>query len=598
MSDVRATRTRSARRLRRVVQAVVPLVAVALAGCASIPTSGPVRSGNDLPLERGDDGVPVIGQPPSPGASKSDIVDGFLASSADFRNDHAVARQYLTSTARQHWRPQDGTRIYDKATRSTSPGAEDTVTFEAREIGGIAADGGYRAAEPDGTVKSGFSLVRDGGEWRIDKLDNGLLLSSTEASDTYRPLSLYFLAPSGDTLVPDVVLLPEQTGLTTKLVARLLRGPTSDLRGAVTTAFPEGTALQVNSVPVSEGVANVELDAQALRGTDNRAREQMSAQLVWTLKQLAGIERVHVKAGGEDLAVSGVAAEQPTSRWPLYNPDELPVAVSAFVALDGKIGRYVDGRFEALRGPAGAPTPALRAPAVSLDQQRLATVSADGTTLYVGTLSPDADLKPRLSGANSDFSAPSWDRQKNLWVVDRADGRLLYLADGADTAQEVQVPALPGDLRAVVVSRDGARAALVVGTGRTARLLVGAVARQETSDTTVDGGELLSVLDMTDPLPALRGVRDVAWADATHLAVLGSVEGASLRPYLVAVDGYTWSDVEPVPGDPAVTIAAAPPLRSPDVPLLVGTVTGQLLQFTSGDSWQPVGPGTDPAYPG
>jgi hypothetical protein len=605
------------RGLPRAARVVVPLVLLSLAGCASIPTSGPVNTGRPLGLARGDDGVPVIGQPPAKGASQTDVVNGFLASSADFRNDHAVARLYLTAGARQRWRPQAGTTVYDKTTRVTTPVEGDRVTFGADEIGRIAADGGYRAARPGAPLEKSFRLVRESGQWRIAELDDGLLLSSAEADDTYRALSLYFLAPSGETLVPDVVLLPEQPGLTTKLVVRLLRGPTAELRGAVTTAFPDGTALQVNSVPVSpEGVATVSLDAGALRGTDNQTRERISAQLVWTLKQLSGIDAVHITAGGEDLAVSGVAAEQPISRWPLYNPDELPVAVSSYVALGGRIGRYVNDQFVAVRGEGGAETPRVREPAVSLDQQRLAAVSPGGRIVYVGGLTPGADLERRLSGR--DFAAPSWDRGRNLWAVDRADGRLLYLADGADEpqVQVVQVPGLaglerdegaaPGDLRpqGVSISRDGARAALVVGTGRGARLLVGAINRQETADTTVKGGELLSVLNVTEVLPSLRGVRDVAWADATHLAVLGSIQGASLRPYLLAVDGYSWSDVAPVPGADPVTIATAPPLRSADVPIVVGAAParfgqpGSILQFTSGDTWEQVGPGADPAYPG
>ena len=43
-------------------------------------------------------------------------------------------------------------------------------------------------------------------------LDDGLLLPLSEVGETYRQLSLYFLGPSGHTLVPDTVLLPERAG--------------------------------------------------------------------------------------------------------------------------------------------------------------------------------------------------------------------------------------------------------------------------------------------------------------------------------------------------------------------------------------------------
>ena len=31
---------------------------------------------------------------------------------------------------------------------------------------------------------------------------------------------------------------------------------------------------------------------------------------------------------------------------------------------------------------------------------------------------------------------------------------------------------------------------------------------------------------------------------------------------------------------------------------MVGTADGELMQFTSSGGWQPLGAGTDPAYPG
>ena len=65
----------------------------------------------------------------------------------------------------------------------------------------------------------------------------------------------------------------------------------------------------------------------------------------------------------------------------------------------------------------------------------------------------------------------------------------------------------------------------------------------------------------------------MAWADATHLEVLGSLDGATLRPYEVSVDGWRVSDIEAAPGPgQAVAIAAAPPLG--DTPLVAGTSDG------------------------
>ncbi len=578
---------------------LVAAALLVLTGCADIPTSGPVRAGGDLRLQRADEGAPPIGQPPQPGAAPADIVRGFLQSSADFQNDHEVARLYLTAAARRRWRPQEGTLIYDKVASSLVPAADDAanVTFEAAAVGAIAADGGYTRPAPGTTVRRPFRLELVDGQWRIGQLADGLLLSSIEVADTYRQVSLYYLAPSGGTLVPDPVFLPELPGLSTKLVARLLRGPTAALRPGVATAFPEGTALDVGSVPVIDGVATVRLDPAVLTA-DDTARQQMSAQLVWTLKQLPNVIAVRITVAGEALQVSGAGALQSRNDWPSFDPDRLPSSPSAYVELDGRIGRYLGAntKFGPVLGAGGATEPAVRTPAVSLDNQRLAVVSADGSRVLVGRMSEGAPLEPRVDGA--DFSAPSWDRDNGLWVVDRADGRLLYLADGAEKAQPVDVPALAGgSLQGVRMSRDAVRAALVVGSGRAGRLVLAVVHRVETADPDVTGGELISLRSVAEPLPGLRGVRDVAWADATHVAVLGSLDQASLRPYLATVDGASVADIEPLSGDaPAVSIAAVPPLG--ENPVVAATADGRLWRFTSGRGWQELGPGTAPAYPG
>jgi hypothetical protein len=590
--------------VRRLGSRLLPvLLAAALAGCATIPTSGPVRAGGDLGLQRAEDRVAPIGQPPAKGASPEDIVLGFLQSNADFVNDHEVARKYLTAAARQRWRPQAGTTVYDQvaAPLAVRPSADGTdVAVAGAEVGRIDAAGSYARSAPDRTVTRDFGLQRVDGEWRIDRLDDGLLLPLTEVGETYRQLSLYFLGPSGHTLVPDTVLLPGVPGLTTKLIDRLLRGPTASLRGSVTTAIPPGTGLEVSSVAVRGGLATVRLDSSALQADDD-AREQLSAQIVWTLKQLPEVRQVRITAGGDSPLLPGVSEEVNHDPWPTYDPDDLPATPSAYVvgppAHAGQIGRYLDGSFEPAPGGAGTGAIHLRSPAVSLDATRLAAVSTDGRTVYVGPLARDGRLEARISG--TDLSQPSWDPGKNLWVVDRATGQLWYLADGANKPREVSVASLGAAGRpvAVAVARDGARVALVVGSGRQARLRLLAVRRTETADPTVTGGVEVSLAEPRDPLPDLRSVRDVSWADATTLAVLGSRAGAPVIPYYVDTDGYDVIEGEPVP-EPLTITAASPPRQSQENPLIAGTADGRLLQFTSGSGWQPIGLGSDPAYPG
>ncbi len=575
----------------RLGAAALVVATLVLSGCAQIPTSGPVKSGGDPRLAQADNRVRSIGRPPRPGDSQTAVVEGFLASSADFRNDHAVARQYLTPTAAQLWRPQEKTVVYEPTASPPVVVDNDDLSVEYGEKGQINEDGSFTSVAPGSTVSRSFHLTKVDGEWRISALANGLLLSSSDVDDAYHRVALYFVAPSGTTVVPDLVFLPELPGLTTKVVARLLRGPAGDLRGAVTSAFPDGTALDVNAVSVSNGLATVQLN-NAARQANDETRVQMSAQLIYTLRQFPDITRVRITAGGQDLSVNG-DVEQAITSWPLYDPDYLTTnEPSAYYAHGGAIGSYGKGRFNPVRGSGGGGKPKLRTPAVSLDLQRLAAVGADGTTVYVGPMAVNATMQSRISG--NGLSQPSWDRGQNLWVVNRGTGELWYLADGAKTVQVVALPRDPTGRRltGVSVGRDGARVALIFGTGKDAILKVAAIQRIET----VDGSERVGLINIREPRLDLTDVRDVTWADATTIAVLGSVAGSGSGPFVLDPQGYRVDDIQPLPD--AITLTAAPPYAAKGPPLVAGTTSGALFQFTSAGGWTQAGAGWSPAYPG
>ena len=584
----------SRRRVPAVLAAVV--TAAALAGCAGIPTSGSVRQGRPLQLERQDVVVPFIAEGPVAGATAVQVVQGFLRASADFRGDHKVAREYLTGGAAQRWRPAAGTIVHDGgAPPGVEEGDDGTVVAQVTEVARIDPEGSFRRTPGSPDLTRTFRLEREDGEWRIAELDDGLVLSQLDVDQTFRQVSLYFLSPSRNSLVPDTVLVPELPGLTTKVVSRLLRGPTSDLRGAVLTAFPQGTQLEVQAVPVSDGVATVSLD-DAVLSADPDAREQMSAQIVWTLKQLGSqINRVRITAGGDDPFVQGVPQDQDANSWLTYDPDGFGGSPSLYAVRGSQVGRIIEGTFQPLTGPAGIGDVPVRTPAVSLDTTELAAVSPDGTVLSTGRIAADGTFSPVLAGG--DLSQPSWDPLGNLWVVDRSTGRLLLLPGGAAPALVVEVPRLAGAgrLSQVVVSRDGARVAMVYGRGRAARLTLGSVTGIEDLEPDATDTPRVAVRGLREILPQVRGVRDVAWTDATTVTVLGSLDGAPVTPFTTSTDGYDVVSVEPQAD--LVSIAAAP-LSAESGPLIGATADGELRQYTSGRGWIGLGEGSDPAYPG
>lgn len=583
----------SSRRFRAVVAAAA--VAAALSGCAGIPTSGSVHKGRDLQLERQDAAVQFIAEEPVPGASMVQVVQGFLRASADFRGDHEVARMYLTSRAAQRWRPAAETVVHDGgAPPAVREGTDGTVAAQVTEVARIDAEGTYRRTAGSPDLTRTYRMEREDGEWRIAGLDDGLVLSQLDVDQTFRQVSLYFLSPSRNSLVPDTVMVPELPGLTTKVVSRLLRGPTADLRGAVLTAFPQGTQLEVQSVPVRDGLATVSLD-DAVLAANQDAREQMSAQIVWTLKQLGSqINRVRITAGGDDRFVQGAPQDQEIDSWLTYDPDSFSGSPSVYVVQGPAVGRIIEGRFQPLTGPAGSGDIPVRTPAVSLDTTELAAVSTDGTALRVGRIAADGTFPVVLTGG--DLSQPSWDPLGNVWVVDRSTGRLLLLPGGEAPAVEVTVPRLPGGrLAQVVVSRDGSRAAMVSGRGGAARLTLGAVTGIEDLDPDATGTPRVAIQGGREILPQVRAVRDVAWTDATTVTVLGSLDGAPVAPFTTTTDGYEVVTVEPQAD--LVTIAAAP-VSAESGPLIGATADAELRQYTSGRGWVSFGEGTDPAYPG
>lgn len=564
---------------------LLALLASVLAGCASLPASGPVRKGDDLQLERDDTAVRQIGQPPVAGADPDKIVLGFLRAGADFQDGHAVARQYLAPSIRERWRPNAGAAIYDRTEGDvsvTSPrGGEVTVVAPAEAH--IDKEGQYIAAAPGARVERSFRLRKVSGEWRISALDHGLLLARSSVPVIYRQLNLYFPSPSRKVLVPDPVFLPALPGLPTKLVNRLLRGPTSALRGAVTTGFPRGTSLAVSSVPIRDGVATVRLDAGAATA-DETAREVMSAQLVWTLKQLPEFRFLRVTIDDQPIGVSGASDPQREDSWLAYNPAAVRGEATAYAVQDGRAGQLIKGEFVPVPGAAGDRKVAVRSVAVSTDLIRLAMVAADGSALLMASLRPARAPTRRLQGI--DLSAPSWDSLGNVWIAERANGGLWLVPQGG--GKPVAVPTEDfkiGPVRAVRVARDGARVALVAGGSANPRLYVAAVVREPDGP----GVQLRAVREV---LPELRRVRDVAWAEPNRLAVIAHVEDDADVPLLVGTSGYDVSLMQPEPG--LISIAAAPA----DHPVLVGTASGRLQQYTASGEWKPIAKGANPAYPG
>lgn len=564
--------------------------ALVLTGCAAVPTGGPVLSGQAAepqdPLE--EPYIRIIPASPAPGWAPEQIVRGFLAASASFEQGHEVARRYLAPEARRSWGPNRQVTVYDDGddfTLAYSFTSRDSaeVTFDAPELAIIDSQGQYVAAEEDERVDITFRLRKVDGQWRITGLPDGLLLTRRDVSRAYRVLNLYYLEPERNTLVPDPVFVPIQarTNLPTALVRALLRGPTDWLRPAVGSAFPADTRL-LGEVRVSAGTVTVNLGGRA-RSAPAKELARMSAQLVWTLKQLPDMQQLRLQIEGEPVDTPGSSGEGATSSrndWQRYSPDGASGGMNAYFVRDGALWVVAD-EVRPAPGTAGTGQVPLNEPAVSLDGRRVAALGPFGH-VFVGDLHPDGAVRQVLEGRT--FTALSWDRYGNLWAAEELDegARIWVLREDGEEV-EVRAPELEGDVvRALRVARDGVRVAAVSGRGATSQLALGRVVRT--------GGKLRAESFL--PLATdLELVTDVAWRDADRLVVMGRGNRGAILPYLVDVDGTGVHPTGSV-GD-MESIAAAP-----QVDMLAGIKGGEI--WRSGDelSWQVLDEGTDPVYPG
>ena len=562
--------------MRIVRAAACAALATMLAACAGVPTSGPIEQGPAVVGQGEDQLIRVLARPPTAGMEPDEVVRGFQQATASVDTGFDIARQYLTIAASAGWDPGAGVAVY------ANPGLTYTtkgqvVSAEGALSGSIDGSGQYTVAAPGTPLLAAYGVARVDAEWRISSLPQGLVLAPGDIDRGFRSFNLHFFTQDFSTLVPAPVTVPvSAAGLPTLLVRGLLAGATSWIAPAVRTAFPEGTRLALDSVPVVDGVAEVALTDAVLQA-DDATRQALSAQLTWTLRQLPEITGVRMTVSGQSIVVPGAGPVQPVDSWATYDPKVLPDVATAF-AIDGRGLVSIDAQGEL--APVGRTTPDLLLPAVSMDSARVAGLSTERSSLWEARLAGGQQATRRYVGA--ELSRPSWDRLGGVWVVDRGKG--LVLVRGSLVTQ-VPVMGLPKgvadqDLLAVAVARDGARVALLVRRGTRVEPMV---ARLEST------AEVVRVSAPQRIESVVTEALDLAWQDADTLLVLGRSGASSLEVLSLAVGGSRLRRTSAPEG--ALTLAAGPGRAT-----LVGTKAA--LFRNGGTTWSRLADGIDPVYPG
>jgi hypothetical protein len=646
----RARRWLARARLAFVLTAVV----ASAAGCVGMPDSGSPGTFGATPKAATPDFnfIGAIPAGPEPNWTPTWIVAGFLNASASWPAYSAIARQYLVSTASKTWNPDWSVQVVDKVNvlprADILPGGRQArVDVSGTVQASFDGSGQYVGAHQSGgnaqVANQHFNLVKVHGQWRIVNPPKYRMLTEPDFASVYKPQDLYFFAAGGEVLVPDSVFVPagtSPTDLVTNLVGALLEDPQSQWLQTQTSAmppavteFPPGT--RINNVAIEGTTATVNLGGAAANANDN-VREQISAQLVWTLtgqQESPPIQAVQLEINGKPWipptapcagAGQSQSSAQKLNMYGCYNPYPTAASDSFYYVgnrqawsrcapesqvTEGSIGSVVPvfGRAGAakLSQPCGHPVlalspampppqprsvPALSMVAVSPGNQYAAGVLADGKAVDVWA---SGGAKPSNSLPASGVTAIGWDRAGYLWVAQN-DATLTVTQAGNSSSHTEILDAFGGKIIGLGIAPDGVRVAAIAQTGSGRELELAAI-----DHITQAPGQLGKPFTRTSIGPSVRLGPNITnpialtWYDADHLLVLDATGNGSTL-WEVPVDGQPATKLPGVlPG--AVSITA----NSTQNALVVGLSRGQMEVSASLEGpWQLLGSGgQNPAFP-
>lgn len=546
-----------------------------------------------------------IAQPPRAGWLPAAIVQGFVTASASFGSQQ-IAREYLTTQARRTWKPGWSAVVYSNDPNvqpavytGTGRGRQAAVTIGGSVQAILSGQGGY--AVPSASAAGGlpgnqltFTLEKVGGQWRISKAPQYLLLTSYQFQSDYQLRNLYFFDPTGRFLVPDPVYVP----VTTPTAANLIEGLVYDLihpppdwlsRGATYTAFPKGTTT-VGDITLNGGTAAIDLGGGIGKAPKDSLLLKVSAQLLWTL---TGSGQSGPAVQSVALSVNGKPWSPPASdlnqvqqlRQSKYSP---PTGAS-------RVFYYVDstGNLMSRDGPQAKAQKVEHIGtgysqiAVSPDRQYLAALSSG--SLFIGRVGG-----PLLKRAGTGYTSMSWDAADDLWAT--SGGEIVMLRGSAKPDQPQGRPAgvtvmdpngtsqNSGSFTALRVAPDGVRVAIIVGA---TDLDFGAIVAQpgpRPGQLSID--IVLSPFSVSAPGSTFTSL---TWYGPDNVITLRD-PGPDLTEY--PVDGGSSRSITAQPDMTRITASLG-------FPLIAGLPGGGMMADAGlSGSWTPAGTGVCAVYPG
>lgn len=536
---------------------VAAAVALVLAGCASIPDSGPVRQGGPVAQVNDPLDLDFNPSPPEDGATPQRIVQGFIDAASSPKNNFAIAREYLTRSTAASWNPDESVTVDDGRNRSYEHDGG-MWSVEVTPVASVDGVGTYHPAQSKAPIGLSYQVAKEDGQWRIAVAPNGVVIDDPTFRAVYSQQTLYFFSSDFAYLVPDARWFPARVAsAATRVVGAVLAGSARWLSGAVVSAFPEGTQLAVPSVTTTGGVARVDLSAEAAQA-DQLQLQRMQVQVEQSLGSLAQ---------SVDLSIEGNAQQIPPlsdGSAPLQAPsvDSHPIVYrgNSFGLLNGSTVTELSGISDKVV--------ALQPTAVTMNAARDQAAVLSHAAAYLVRRSGE----PLRVDVRGGLIAPALDNEGFVWTVP-ADAPAAIQATGANGEAHAVKADWPSAVAIVAfaVSRDGSRIVALLRTTGGYSLVAAGIVR--------GSGGVPTALTQPTELGLGDGVPiSVAWTDELTVAVLASSSGDATSIAEQTIGGTTTTTTGPASGR---TIVGAGGLSR----FLVLTEAGA-LQAPTGTGWQ------------
>lgn len=591
--------TDAARLVRPVLAAALGLL---LTGCGGLATDQVVRPGLELGA-KADTEPRVMPVPPTDGLSREAVVSGFVRAGAGSDGEYEVAREYLTDEVANAWNP-DGDIVVVSATPTATLIPPNTVRLTGSVVATIDAQGSYRQVAAGTQQSADFTMAQRGEQWRIGALADGFgrWVTASDVDRLFDAYRVHYVSTGERGLISDTRWFPADH-IPTRLVKALLSPLPAHLAGAARSDFPPGAALATGSVPVTRGVARVDLTGPNI-GTDEATRQNIWAQLVSTLMQSPEVAAVSVTVDDRTLDIEGLLPPVASLAQLSFPERDTRQEATPWVSRSGQL-------FVVDTAGGGSAEPAADSPVgqdgTGSGWTDLALSSSSTEVAGVDTARETVarwrtGIRYEVPAFARQLGRPAYDLHDVLWVggvsAAEPDARLWWVNAAADPTDVDRAGAQPLVVdwladRVVVAARlspDGSRIAILsvardaaapdepVGRGGTVgagRLDVAAVIREPNG----------LPRDLTLPQRAgttLSAVRDAVWVDVDNLAVIADADGTR-GVHLVRLGGRESALSEVTD---AVSITSTGGARD----LYLVTADQEVL-FRAGSVWLPVSEG-------